>query len=317
MLVNPKFLFDHCYGRYGIAAINVFTLEQVLGVFRAANNAKAPFIIQTTPVARNYAGPGILMDMIHAAAHRFPDTVFATHLDHGFESHINHGMESGHYTSVMIDASHDPLQANIDRTKRVVAQAHRKGIWVEAELGVLSGVEDGLSVATESARYTQPEEALFFVEQTQCDSLAIAVGTSHGAYKFSGGEGLQFDVLQKIQTLLPGYPLVLHGASSVDAVEVERVVSAGGQIKKGTKGVSDDEIRKAIELGVCKINIATDLRMLWARVHREFFRDYPDQFDPIVPGKIYMEELEKLCLRKFEAYGAIGRTTELLATIDK
>ncbi|WP_257666854.1 class II fructose-bisphosphate aldolase [Parapedobacter tibetensis] len=315
MLVSPRILFNHCYGQYGIAAINVFTLEQVLGVFRAASNANAPFIIQTTPVARDYATPELLIGMIHTAATLYPDTVFAIHLDHGVEAHIGHALESGHYTSVMIDASHDPLQTNIDRTRRVVQQAHEKGIWVEAELGVLSGVEDGLSVEAEMARYTQPAEAAFFVKETQCDSLAIAIGTSHGAYKFSGGKGLQFDALKKIQTVLPGYPLVLHGASAVDPLEVDRVVKAGGQMEKDAKGVSDDEVRRAIQLGICKINIATDLRVLWARVHREFFRDYPNQFDPIAPGKVYINELEKLCTRKFEAYGAVGKAAELIHAI--
>ena len=315
MLVNPKVLFNHCYGNYGIAAINVFTSEQVLGVFRAASKAKAPVIIQTTPVARNYATPELLVGMIHTAAAIYPDVVFALHLDHGVEAHIDHAIESSQYTSVMIDASHAPFNTNIDRTKQVVTKAHAHGIWVEAELGVLSGVEDGLSVEAEKAQYTQPKEALFFVNQTRCDSLAVAVGTSHGAYKFSGGMGLQFDVLSEIQTLLPEYPLVLHGASAVDFNEVDRVIKAGGQLEKEAKGVSDDEIRRAIGLGICKINIATDLRVLWARVHREFFRDEPNQFDPIVPGKLYMEELEKLCIKKFEAFGAIGKTEELLETI--
>ena len=315
MLVNPEVLFSHCYSNYGIAAINVFTLEQVLGVFHAASKAKAPVIIQTTPVARNYATPELLVGMIHTAATMYPDVVFAIHLDHGVEAHIDHAVESGQYTSVMIDASHDPFNTNIDRTKQVVTKAHAHGVWVEAELGVLSGVEDGLSVEAERAWYTQPEEAAFFVDQTRCDSLAVAVGTSHGAYKFSGGKGLQFDVLSKIQTLLPEYPLVLHGASAVDADEVNRVIKAGGQLEKDAKGVSDDEIRRAIRLGICKINIATDLRVLWARVHREFFRDEPDQFDPIVPGRLYMEELEKLCIKKFEAFGAIGKAAELLETM--
>ncbi len=315
MLVNPSVLFSHCYGNYGVAAINVFTLEQVLGVFRAASRAKAPVIIQTTPVARNYATPELLVSMIHAAASVYPEVVFAIHLDHGAEAHIDHAIQGGQYTSVMIDASHDPFETNIDRTKQVVTKAHAHGIWVEAELGVLSGVEDGLAVEAERAKYTQPQEAVFFVNQTRCDSLAIAVGTSHGAYKFSGGQGLQFDVLREIQTLLPEYPLVLHGASAVDGVEVDRIIKAGGALEKDAKGVSDDEVRRAIDLGVCKINIATDLRVLWARVHREFFRDEPHQFDPIVPGKLYMEELEKLCIKKFEVFGAIGKAEELIETM--
>ena len=230
MLVNPEVLFSHCYSNYGIAAINVFTLEQVLGVFHAASKAKAPVIIQTTPVARNYATPELLVGMIHTAATMYPDVVFAIHLDHGVEAHIDHAVESGQYTSVMIDASHDPFNTNIDRTKQVVTKAHAHGVWVEAELDVLSGVEDGLSVEAERAWYTQPEEAAFFVDPTRCDRLAVAVGTSHGAYKCSGGKGLQFDVLSKIQTLLPDYPLVLHGASAVEGDEVRRVQKVSGEV---------------------------------------------------------------------------------------
>ena len=307
MLVSPKVLFEKCYGKYGIAAINVFTMEQVHGVFSAATKAKSPFIIQTTPVARNYAQVPMLLAMIEAASRIYPQTVFSVHLDHGVEEHVFDAIEKGGYTSVMIDASHDPFDKNVERTKAVVEKAHAKGIVVEAELGVLSGVEDDLTVEDRNALYTQPDEVVEFVAKTKCDSLAVAVGTSHGAYKFSGGRGLQLDIMASIQNKLPRFPLVLHGGSSVSQDEVKRVNAAGGKLKPDAKGVSEDELRKAINLGVCKINIATDCRILWARTHREFFRDSPDGFDPIVPGKLYMQELEKALIEKFELFGSAGK----------
>lgn len=312
-MVRPDVLFDHCYGNYAIAAINVFTLEQVLGVFRAASRNESPFIIQTTPAARDYAGPKVLLTMIEAAAHTYPDAVFALHLDHGNEEHITNALQHGKYTSVMIDASHDPMESNVRRTREVVKKAHQAGVCVEAELGILSGVEDNLSVDAAESRYTDPEDAAYFVKETQCDSLAVAIGTSHGAYKFSGDQGIRFDILQAIQQQLPGLPLVLHGGSSVDPHELDRINRSGGQLQSGARGVSDDEIVQAIAYGICKVNIATDLRVLWARVHREFFASRPDQFDPVVPGRLYMGELEELCTKKFERFGSIGKATAFLS----
>jgi fructose-bisphosphate aldolase class II len=250
----------------------------------------------------------MLLSMIRAASRNHPRVTFAIHLDHGIEEHVFNAIETGGYTSVMIDASHDPFEQNVKRTRAVVEKAHAKGIAVEAELGVLSGVEDNLSVEEKHARYTQPEHVLEFVAQTACDSLAVAVGTSHGAYKFSGNNGLQFDILQRIQQKLPEFPLVLHGGSSVNLHEIERVNAAGGELKKGTQGVPDEEIKKAIQYGVCKVNIATDARLLWTRVHREFFKNTPEAFDPIVPGKEYMHELEKCFLEKFDMLGSTGKT---------
>jgi fructose-bisphosphate aldolase class II len=312
MLISPKEMFGKCYGQYAIAAINVFHMEQVLAVFSAASKAKSPVIIQTTPVARNYAGHGMLLAMITAAAEKYPEVVYAIHLDHGFEEHIDDALSRGGYTSVMIDASHDDFQVNIERTRSIVSKAHAKGVVVEAELGILSGVEDDMEVGAEHARFTQPDEAVTFVEATGCDSLAIAVGTSHGAYKFSGKQGIQFPILKEIQSRMPGFPLVLHGGSSVSQEEVLRVNAAGGQMKEGSRGVSDEEITEAIKYGICKINVATDLRVLWARVHREYFRDQPELFDSVPPGQIYMRELEAFCLEKFEKLGSAGRAQEYL-----
>ncbi|MFB2118374.1 ketose-bisphosphate aldolase [Parapedobacter sp. 2B3] len=313
MMISPRILFNECYGNYAVPAINVFTLEQVLGVFRAADTSRAPVIIQTTPVARDYATPMVLTAMVEAAARAYPNVVFALHLDHGNERHIAHAIDSGQYSSVMIDASHDALERNIGRTREMVSMAHRKGVFVEAELGVLSGVEDDLRIAESASKYTQPEDAAYFVQSTGCDSLAVAVGTSHGAYKFSGEQGIRFDILRAIQQRLPRFPLVLHGGSSVDPQELARINEAGGQMQQGARGVSDEELRRSTGFGICKVNIATDLRVLWTRVHREFFTAHPEQFDPLVPGRAYVEALEKLCVEKFEKLGAAGKAGAFLA----
>lgn len=309
MLVTSKQLFENCYGKYGIAAVNVEFMEQILGLFAAAEEANAPFIIQTTPAARNYATPDMLVSMIKSAARLYPKVVFALHMDHGVEEHIWHALERDDYTSLMIDASHDDFQNNIKRTKAVVDKAHLKGISVEAELGVLGGVEDDLTVDEEHSFYTDPNEVEEFVKATNCDSLAIAVGTSHGAYKFSGGQGIQFHILEDIQNRLPEFPLVLHGGSAVNYSEINRINNAGGQLQTNAKGVDPDEVVKSIQYGVCKVNIATDFRLLWTRVNREFFRDSPDQFAPLLPGKIYMEEFKKTALEKFDYLGAIGKAS--------
>lgn len=309
MLVSTNTLFEKCYGKYAIAALNVWSMEQILPLFRAGEKSGSPFIVQMTPVARNYAHSAMLMGMIKAAANIHPKAIFATHIDHGNEQHVLEAISSGDFTSVMIDASHDTFTENVNRTTAIVKKAHVQGIAVEAELGVLSGVEDDLSVDEKNALYTQPEEVESFVAQTGCDSLAVAVGTSHGAYKFSGGAGLQFDILKKIQEKLPGYPLVLHGGSEVNINEIERINKAGGQLGVSAKGVDGKEIIEAINYGVCKVNIATDARLIWARSHREFFNDNPELFDPIIPGKTYMESLEKFIIEKFKLLGSTGKST--------
>ncbi|NCB06739.1 MAG: class II fructose-bisphosphate aldolase [Bacteroidia bacterium] len=310
MIVSPDKLFKKCYSRYGIAAVNVWCMEQVLALFSAAQKANAPFIVQTTPVARNYAHSKMLLSMISAASEIYPDTVFAIHLDHGNIEHTYQCIESGGYNSVMIDASHEPFEKNVEITSAIVKKAHQKNITVEAELGVLSGIEDNLTVDEKHKKFTQPAEVEEFVTRTGCDSLAIAIGTSHGAYKFSGEQGLQFGILKEIKKRLPGFPLVLHGGSAVNLNEIERINSAGGQLGTDAKGVSHDELLKAIQLGICKINIATDARLIWTRVHREFFEFSPAQFDPIIPGKIFMSELEKFNLEKFELLGAVGKAAD-------
>ena len=309
MLVSPSLLYKHCYGHYAIAAVNVFTMEQVHGLFAAAQKAQAPIIVQLTPAARNYATPTMLMAMIDAAAVIYPEVVYAVHLDHGTEPHAFDAIDNG-YTSVMIDASHDTFEMNISRTKSVVEKAHAKGVVVEAELGVLSGVEDDMSIDDKDALYTNPNQAREFVERSGCDSLAIAVGTSHGAYKFSGGQGLQFHILAAIQQALPLYPLVLHGSSLVDKKEVALINQYGGNLQEDAAGVTDAELQKAIAYGICKVNIATDLRLLWTRVHREFFSVTPELFDPVVPGKKYMEAYQVFMCSRFDILGASGKSLD-------
>lgn len=310
MLLSTRDLFRKCYGKYGIVAVNVEFMEQIHGLFSAAQQANAPFIVQTTPVARDYAGAEMLIAMISSAAKTYPNTVFAIHLDHGYETHIDNAISSSAYTSVMIDASHDPFDKNIERTKAVVEKAHHFNVAVEAELGVLSGVEDDISIDDKIALYTDPNEVEEFVTATKCDCLAIAVGTSHGAYKFSGGQGIQFDILTDIQQRLPEYPLVLHGGSMVDQSEIERINEAGGRLKSSAQGVDPEEIKKSIRYGVCKVNIATDTRLLWTRVVREYFRDQPEEFAPIKPGKIYMEDYRQFMLNKFDMLGATGKAED-------
>ena len=311
MLVSPKVFYENCYGKYAIAAVNVFTMEQVQGLFRAGERANAPFIVQMTPVARNYAHPEMLLSMISAAAKIYPKAIYAVHLDHGTEPHAFDAIASNKFNSVMIDASHDDFETNIQRTKAVVEKAHKNNVVVEAELGVLSGVEDGISVDEKHAKYTQPDEVVQFVDRTHCDSLAVAVGTSHGAYKFSGGQGIQFDILEEIQNRIPNFPIVLHGGSTVNVDEINRINKSGGQLKAGAAGVDPNEIVKSIEYGICKINIATDTRLLWTRVHREFFKSTPELFDPIIPGQIYIDEQEKFMLEKFELLGATGKASQI------
>lgn len=292
MRVHTRKILSEAYGSYGVCAFNVFNAEQIHGVFRGAQKAGSPVIIQLTPVAREYMQPLMLAEIIRAAENLYPEVTFSVHLDHGNEAHCLEAIETGEYSSVMIDASYETFEENIRITKEIVRKAHEKGIWVEAELGVLSGVEDHLSIDSSNALYTDPLLVEEFVRRTSCDCLAVAIGTSHGAYKFSGCSGLRLDILTEIQYRLPGYPLVLHGASSVPYDEIIRINNAGGRLKENTKGINEKDLLQAIALGVCKINIATDFRLIWTRVCREFFLKHPDQFDPVIPGRTYMDALE-------------------------
>ena len=216
----------------------------------------------------------------------------------------------------MIDASHDPFEENVAITKRVVDAAHAKGISVEAELGMLGGVEEDIKVEEGNACLTDPEEAEDFVKQTGCDSLACAIGTSHGAFKFKGRQSLHFDVLEKIKSRLPGFPLVMHGSSSVPKEEVDRINAAGGTIKD-SMGVDPKEYLPAAKLGVTKVNIDTDGRLVWTRVHREFFKEKSGDFDFRPPGKIFMAEYAKFIASRNELLGSAGQLEDLRASLGK
>ena len=310
MIVTTKKLFEAAYGKYAIGAYNINNLEQTMGLFRGNLDSKAPFIIQISKGSRTYTDKVMLERLIRGADEVFPDAVFAVHLDHGDEETCYDCIDSGFYSSVMIDASHEDLEKNIAITKRVVDAAHAKGIVVEAELGQLGGVEEHVNVDEADAKLTNPDHAKEFVERTGCDSLAVAIGTSHGAFKFSGSQSLHFDVLSQIQQRLPGFPLVMHGSSSVPQEEVERINAAGGKIL-GAKGVDATQFRKAATLGVTKINIDTDGRLVWTRVHREMFRDKPEVFDLRTPGIIFMAEYAKFIAQKNEFLGSAGQLPEV------
>src|SRR5512139_2754999 len=314
MIVTTKDLFKHAYGKYAIGAYNINNLEQTMGLFRGCLDSQAPFIIQISKGARSYTHKLMLESLIRTADQVFPDAIFAVHLDHGDEATCLDCSNSGFYSSVMIDASHEPFEKNIEITKRVVDAAHAKGIVVEAELGQLGGVEEHVQVSESEAKLTNPAQAEEFVKRTGCDSLACAIRTSHGAFKFSGSQGPHFDVLEQIQKLLPGFPLVMHGSSSVPQEEVLRINQAGGSLK-GAKGVDEDQFRRAAELGVTKVNIDTDGRLVWTRVHREFFRDQPEKFDLRDPGKVFMAEYAKFIAHKNEKLGSAGHLDELRALI--
>ncbi|MEW6180674.1 MAG: ketose-bisphosphate aldolase [Chloroflexota bacterium] len=310
MIVTTKELFKAAYGKYAIGAYNINNLEQTMGLFRGNLDSQAPFIIQISKGARSYTHKLMLEALIRAADQIFPEAIFAVHLDHGDEETCYDCINSGFYSSVMIDASHEDFETNIAITRRVVEAAHAKGIVVEAELGQLGGVEEHVSVDEADAKLTDPKKAREFVERTGCDSLAVAIGTSHGAYKFTGSQGLRFDVLEQIQKELPGFPLVMHGSSSVPQEEVERINAAGGQLK-GAKGVDENSFRRAAELGVTKVNIDTDGRLVWTRVHREYFRDHPENFDLRPIGKVFMAEYAKFIAHKNEKLGSAGRLEEV------
>jgi fructose-bisphosphate aldolase class II len=288
MIVTTDDLFKVAYGKFAVGAYNINNMEQALGLFEGNVKAQAPFIVQISKGARKYANPRMLEAIIRAAEELYPDAIFAVHLDHGDEQTCYDCIDSGFYSSVMIDASHHPFDENVAITRRVVERAHAKGISVEAELGMLGGVEENIAVDEKNAMLTDPDEAKAFVDQSGCDSLAVAIGTSHGAYKFSGSQGLHFDRMAEIQRRLPGFPLVMHGSSSVPQDEVERINAAGGKLDPSAKGVDANEFAKAVPLGVTKVNIDTDGRLVWTRVHREFFRDKPADFDFRKPGTLFV-----------------------------
>ncbi len=292
-LVTSQEMFKKAYeGKYAVGAFNVNNMEIIQGIVEAAKQENAPLILQVSAGARKYANPIYLRKLVEAA---IEDTGLdiCLHLDHGEDFEICKQCVDDGFTSVMIDGSKYPFEENIALTKRVVEYAHSKGVVVEAELGKLAGVEDAVKVRTKDATYTDPDEAVEFVEKTGVDSLAIAIGTSHGAYKFKGDPTLDFERLETITNLLPGFPLVLHGSSSVPKEFVDLCNKYGGQIP-GAAGVPEEMLRRAAQLGVCKINIDTDLRLALTACIRQFFVEHPSEFDPrkyLGPGRTAIKDM--------------------------
>lgn len=292
-LVTTKEMFKKAYeGNYAIGAFNINNLEILQGVVNAAKAENSAVILQVSSGALKYAGPKYLKAMVDAAIEETGIDI-ALHLDHGpdFET-VKLAIETG-FTSVMFDGSHYDYEENVAKTKEVVDYAHAHGVVVEAELGVLAGIED--DVKSDVHIYTDPEQAVDFVNRTGVDSLAIAIGTSHGAYKFAGKAELRFDILEDIQNKLPGFPIVLHGASSVDPESVETCNKYGGNIA-GAKGVPADMLRKASSMAVCKINMDTDLRLAMTAAIRETLANNPKEFDPrkyLGAGRTRIENIVK------------------------
>ncbi len=276
-LTTPKAMFERAYKEgYAIGAFNVNNMEIIQGIMQAGSEEQAPLILQVSAGARKYAGQAYIMKLVEAALME-NDLPVVVHLDHGADFDICKACIDGGFTSVMIDGSHLPFEENIAVTKRVVDYAHERGVWVEAELGKLAGVEE--HVSSEHSVYTDPDEAVEFVQRSGCDSLAVDIGTSHGAYKFKGEAKLDFARLDTITSLLPGYPLVLHGASSVPQEFVEMANQYGGKLG-GAKGVPEDMLRKAAMSGVCKINIDSDIRLAMTANIRRHLAEHPEDFDP-------------------------------------
>ena len=278
-LVTTKEMFQKAYhGGYAIGAFNVNNMEIVQGITEAAKEVNAPLILQVSKGARAYANHTYLIKLVEAAIIE-TGLPICLHLDHGDSFDICKSCIDGGFTSVMIDASSKPFEENIELTRKVVEYAHDHGVVVEAELGALAGIEDDVQVSAEESHYTRPEEVEEFVSKTGCDSLAIAIGTSHGAYKFKGEPKLRFDILEEVGRRLPGFPIVLHGASSVIPEYVEMINQYGGKMP-GAQGVPEDMLRKAASMAVCKINIDSDLRLAFTGLVRKHFAEHPDHFDP-------------------------------------
>ena len=305
-LVTTTEMFKKAYdGGYAIGAFNVNNMEIVQAITEACREEKAPVILQVSKGARAYANHTYLVKLVEAAVLECPEIPVALHLDHGDSFETCKSCIDGGFTSVMIDASSHSFEENIAITRKVVEYAHDHGVVVEAELGSLAGIEDEVNVSAEAASYTRPEEVEEFVSRTGCDSLAIAIGTSHGAYKFTPEQctrneqgilvppPLRFDVLEEVTRRLPGFPIVLHGSSSVPQDYVAMVNANGGKMPNAI-GVPEEQLRKAAQLSVCKINIDSDLRLAMTGTIRKFFNDQPSKFDPreyLKPARANIKEL--------------------------
>jgi len=305
-LVTSKEMFAKAYnGGYAIGAFNVNNMEIVQAITEACSEEHAPVILQVSKGARAYANHTYLVKLVEAAVINCPDIPIVLHLDHGPDFETCKACIDGGFTSVMIDASSKPFEENIEITRKVVEYAHEHGVVVEAELGTLAGIEDEVKVAHGAESYTRPEEVEEFVSRTGCDSLAIAIGTSHGAYKFTAAqctrneEGilvpppLRFDVLKEVEKRLPGFPIVLHGSSSVPQEYVKMINEHGGAMPDAV-GIPESQLREAARSSVCKINIDSDLRLAMTGTIRKFFCEHPDKFDPreyLKPARANIKEL--------------------------
>ena len=319
-LVTTTEMFKKAYdGGYAIGAFNVNNMEIVQGITEACREEKAPVILQVSKGARAYANHTYLVKLVEAAVIECPEIPIALHLDHDPDFETCKACIDGGFTSVMIDASSKPFAENIEITRKVVEYAHDHGVVVEAELGTLAGIEDEVKVAAHAASYTRPEEVEEFVTKTGCDSLAIAIGTSHGAYKFTAAQctrneqgilvppPLRFDVLEEVSRRLPGFPIVLHGSSSVPQNYVKMINENGGKMPDAV-GIPEEQLRHAAELSVCKINIDSDLRLAMTGTIRQFFNEHPDKFDPreyLKPARANIKELVRHKLR--DVLGCAGK----------
>ena len=306
-LVNTTEMFKKAYeGGYAIGAFNVNNMEIVQGIVDACKELNSPVILQVSGSARKYARHAYLYNMVQAAVEE-TGLPIALHLDHGSSFELCKDCIDGGFTSVMIDASSKPFAENIEITRKVVEYAHDHGVVVEAELGALAGIEDDVQVSAEESHYTHPEEVEEFVSKTGCDSLAIAIGTSHGAYKFTADQctrnekgelvppPLRFDILDEVSKRLPGFPIVLHGSSSVPQEYVKMINENGGKMPDAV-GIPEEQLRQAARLAVCKINIDSDLRLAMTGTIRQFFAEHPDKFDPreyLKPARANIKEMVK------------------------
>ena len=312
-LVSSREMFEKAYhGGYAIGAFNVNNMEIVQGITEAAQEVDAPLILQVSKGARAYANHTYLIKLVEAAIEE-TGLPICLHLDHGDTFELCKSCIDGGFTSVMIDASAKPFEENIALTKQVVEYAHDHNVVVEAELGALAGIEDDVKVSAEDSHYTRPEEVEEFVSRTGCDSLAIAIGTSHGAYKFKPGTKpqLRFDILHEIEKKLPEFPIVLHGSSSVPQ-EFVKMINENGGAMPGAIGVPEDQLREAARSAVCKINIDSDLRLAMTGTIRKFFAEHPDKFDPreyLKPARANIHEMVKHKL--IDVLGCAGHAHEL------
>ena len=306
-LVTTKNMFEKSIAeKFAVGAFNINNMEFVQGIMDAAAEENSPVILQTSSSAIKYARIPYLKKMIEAGLEEH-DIPVALHLDHGPDFETCKLCVDNGYTSVMFDGSKYDFEKNIELTKQVVDYAHEHGVVVEAELGKLAGIEDDVNVASSDAMYTDPDQALEFVQRTGCDSLAIAIGTSHGAYKFKGEAKLRFDILEKVKSLMPNVPIVLHGASTVIPEYVEMCNKYGGNMP-GAKGVPDEMLHEASKRGVSKINVDTDLRLAMTAAIRKVFVETPEQFDPrkyLGPGRDYIKETVKHKIR--DVFGSCNK----------